>query len=807
MSSGLSKSRAGKSPLGCRKVALLTLAAVLLLTVIQVLTTVDIGLHPIRDLSYIWPNKKASRGYVAIDNFHEGTALIKRTQTVGKFVYSCDRYGFVNKSGDIILEDKFTHLDSFSEGLAAAQIDSPESNQLRFGFINASGKWAVEPEFSDAKSFSEGLAAVKVGDKYGYIDQLGKMTIAPQFDDAFGFSQGLAKVVVNGFCGFIDKTGNRVVEPRFYKAEGFSEDLALLCDTSRCGYVDRTGKIVIEQIFDDAKSFREGLAPVKKGTKWRYINKDGTYLNSDEFDQAAQFSEGLGVVGVIKTNFHNPHFGGYSGTAMAYGFIDTTGRYLIEPSILHAEPFSNGLSLISVPRSLLRGDLFGEMRDYVFVDKYGRQVSRRFKNALSFNDGLALVSDADWVGFIDTKGRLAMRFDSSDWLHRHHLPDQPKTNDGMRYGFINKSGEYLIKPRYNAASPFSGGLALVDGSGLYTAYINKSGDTVISNHGGMHKRFSEGLAAISEAPDPETIGGDRSLWGYMDTSGKLVIKHQFYEALPFSNGKAAVKISDNPDGNNWGYIDRSGNIVIPARFRRGGPFHSRLALVEYSEQRTIRYKYIDESGETQIDVSQSDFDIYYPGGVHMIDFEAPGDDDNQPIYGGIFDSFISPNRESFYSFKGPLIPAISKEAPHRMGLVNKSGDFVVEPRYLTVKPFSSGLAPVRIESQWGYVNSSGILAIPAQFDDAEPFTEERALIKKNGKYGYIDLTGRAIVESQFFQEAYAFSEGLALVQVNGRYGYINLSGDFAIMPRFIKAGSFREGVAVIGEQGTYESAQ
>ncbi len=66
--------------------------------------------------------------------------------------------------------------------------------ESKYGFIDKSGKVVIEPQFDDAEPFSEGLAKVEKDDKYGFIDKSGKVVIEPQFDDAEPFSEGLAKV-------------------------------------------------------------------------------------------------------------------------------------------------------------------------------------------------------------------------------------------------------------------------------------------------------------------------------------------------------------------------------------------------------------------------------------------------------------------------------------------------------------------------------------------------------------------------------------------------------------------------------------
>lgn len=68
----------------------------------------------------------------------------------------------------------------------------------KWGFIGRTGKVLIEPQFKRAYDFSEGLASVKFKEKekWGYIDKTGKVVIEPKFDWAPRFSEGLARVGV-----------------------------------------------------------------------------------------------------------------------------------------------------------------------------------------------------------------------------------------------------------------------------------------------------------------------------------------------------------------------------------------------------------------------------------------------------------------------------------------------------------------------------------------------------------------------------------------------------------------------------------
>ena len=89
----------------------------------------------------------------------------------------------------------FENIQSFSEGLAAVLVDG------HYGFIDKTGQMVIEPQFIDVHDFTEGLAAVRVfkdGEHlWGFIDRTGKMVIEPQWDDALFFVNGLCLVIIN----------------------------------------------------------------------------------------------------------------------------------------------------------------------------------------------------------------------------------------------------------------------------------------------------------------------------------------------------------------------------------------------------------------------------------------------------------------------------------------------------------------------------------------------------------------------------------------------------------------------------------
>ncbi len=125
----------------------------------------------------------------------------------------------------------------------------------KWGYVDKSGEVIIEPQFTFTRSFSEGLAAVQIGEKWGYIDSSGRLVIPAQFEAAGSFSEGLARVALGGLYGYINKNGIMVIAPQFPVAiapdapqdsfEGaFRQGLASISRDAGEAYIDTTGKFM-----------------------------------------------------------------------------------------------------------------------------------------------------------------------------------------------------------------------------------------------------------------------------------------------------------------------------------------------------------------------------------------------------------------------------------------------------------------------------------------------------------------------------------------------------------------------------------
>jgi hypothetical protein len=181
-----------------------------------------------------------------------------------------DSWGYIDRTGTVVIEARFQAAESFSEGLAAVVDDSG-----RYGFIDLDGEWVIEPAFDYADDFSDGLAAVADDELYGYIDTSGEWVIEPRYTNAGDFSEGLAPAAVDWVYGYVDESGAWVIEPAYDYAERFTDGVAAV-DLPEAGgaYIDRSGNVVMSG-WRYAWPFSEGLAAVDDAERIGWIDRDG----------------------------------------------------------------------------------------------------------------------------------------------------------------------------------------------------------------------------------------------------------------------------------------------------------------------------------------------------------------------------------------------------------------------------------------------------------------------------------------------------------------------------------------------------
>ena len=227
------------------------------------------------------------------------------------------QYGFINTSGDFVIDPRFDFASAFSENLAAVRDDG------LWGYVSTDGEVVIDLRFSDARSFSENLAAVETHEGWVYINKGGEEVINPDFQvtDAGEFSNGLAPVQTTEGWGYINKNGSPEITPKYESAGVFSQGRAWVMEDGYIGFIDVNGEVVIPYQFAEVKPFNEDISAVRLSSRWFYISrKSGNIIINEPFNNAESFNNGIARV----------QLGEDENTR--YGYIGTSGDYVWYPT-------------------------------------------------------------------------------------------------------------------------------------------------------------------------------------------------------------------------------------------------------------------------------------------------------------------------------------------------------------------------------------------------------------------------------------------------------------------------------------------
>ncbi len=266
------------------------------------------------------------------------------------------------------------------------------------------------------------------------------------------------------------------------------------------------------------------------------------------------------------------------------GFVDTRGRFAVEPVYEDAHPFSDGLAAVK------REGTWG------YVDGRGKiRIPLQYSSAAPFSDGLALVEDDAGQRFIDAAGRTVIDVSRIRW--RRGGKDLPVVADGPFFdglaafrvilrgetpdvltGFIDGQGRIVVEPTFTYAYAFHGGYAKVQvacGGGIggrCEGIIRRDGGWAIPPTYEFLASVDGGLVNFT-APV-----GKRHLHGFLNERNEVVIPPRYeHSCLWFSEGLCQTMI-----GKRWAFVDRSGAevLVLPPDTEFADQFSEGLAAVK-----------------------------------------------------------------------------------------------------------------------------------------------------------------------------------------------------------------------------------
>ncbi len=299
---------------------------------------------------------------------------------------------------------------------------------------------------------------------------------------------------------------------------------------------------------------------------------------------------------------------------------------------------------------------------------------------------------------------------------------------GDRWGFSDANKRLLVEARYDSASPFSDGLAVVN-RGPKCGYIDKKGIEVIPIMYDTCYNFADGAAKV------EIRGESYNGWMLINQFGKMLdLVSQAQD--DFSEGLSVEifgKWAKNPNGK--AVVSLNG-YVFEDSYSEG------LACVRDGKKGTASGNgFVDKTG-------------------HLV--------------------FWSPYncRDGFYS---GLASMRTNSGDVRYGFIDKKGKVVIPFKYKNSLPFMGDFAIVQDQDGWMTIDHKGQKIASLNFDDFGPPHDGLIPVGKDGKWGFADKTGKIIIALKY--DNAGFIGGLPLVSLNGKTFFLGKDGTEFYIPK------------------------
>lgn len=414
----------------------------------------------------------------------------------------------------------------------------------KWGYCNAGKTIILVPKYDEVRLFAGGKAAVREDIYWGYINTKGSVVIPVKYYAAGDFDTETGEAIITELVKVKQKGGDKKANSKecagLMKAiknpELTPEYKSMMVKSSAClmeyvFVIDEKGnnkrRLDYEMNYSDKK---KNYYSVKEGGEW--VKKERENELSDKKGYEIFRLAGEGLYAVKKDN--------------KWGFADNTGTVKIELKYDYVNDFSEGIAIAQA------GDKF------IALDKNGSELFLYDKGLLTgdFHDGLILAKE------INRKEKTYYK-------------------SGL-YGFVNKKGEYVVLPKYNNATSFYQGYAIVKDSLGKFHFMNKEGsfipenikweipveccteylgpvENVIQPYGlfKIRRKFSMDKSQLKE----KSVFQYNEKYGFINAEGKEVIACEFDSTGRFVNGMCKVVVNGKE-----GLIDMNGKKLTEIKY-------------------------------------------------------------------------------------------------------------------------------------------------------------------------------------------------------------------------------------------------
>jgi hypothetical protein len=325
--------------------------------------------------------------------------------------------------------------------------------------------------------------------------------------------------------------------------------------------------------------------------------------------------------------------------------------------------------------------------------------------------------------------------------------------------------------------------------------------------------FSEGLA-----PQKKDLKEKKSLYGFVNSKGKIVIPHN-YDTVFFNFKYGLAAVGKNTQA---GVIDKKGKIVIPFEYKETGEVTK--TFIPVKNQKGL-WGFYDHAGEK---ISAPLFQNYRIGtkgkiivqkdgkwgvinekGEVVLDFNYKG----IQVIGEKNYEACRVTKWTVRSNKNETLLSLENDSLRYAGeglykismigvqsLIDSKGKVIVTG-YDEINVFQFGLSKAKIDN-YGVINASGKIVIPFIYDDViidDSYIRVKLVDRKGvsfkEKWGLYDHKGNLLIRPKYSKMNESHNGLIAAMREDGTWGYVSATGSTEIIFRYEYAEDFKDGLA------------
>ncbi len=756
-----------------------------------------------------------------------------------------DKKGLLTDTGFEILTPQCNEVRIYSDDLFFYKKDK------LWGAVNGAGKHVLNPDYVTFKNISANfLKLTSEKQTYLYSISAEKIIAEDNYDGFYPFSSQYILCKIDRQLGLMDVDGNLVLSVQYNEIQVFAENQFRVKVNKKWGVVATNDELIIPFDFDYIAPLKGRNSHVKLNNRFGVVNYQGKLVVPIEFD---------------KIELEEDQAKAFKGEALSLFYLDEEGLLKDESSFKKhytitigkkkgVRRFPNRFGLPENDYTLNKFEWFYSSEE----DKWGLrkledgteqikpsfdfiQVEREYgftivgieqlgyyqfeRTNYRFHTVYGMVNNE--VGLLVTEVNM-WDIRLSDFENGHNSA-RVVFNNG-RHGLVSrKPVGLMLKKNCAFIGDFQDGVARMSIKGrLSGSFKNKTyglgnlsefltqmiTKNELIDYTIYDKEFKEDAEIICEECE----------WGYVDTSGTIVVQPQFSFARDFVNEVGIVQYE-----GKWGLVDATDKVLIP--FDYDG-----IHFLENTNNKILRiynndkkYGLIDTLGRVTVNLRYDEL-----GGFSEDRLAVK----RNGLWGYVNEEGLEviPCRFKFVKNFHNNLAAV--KLGNKWGMINKQGDVVINFQYTRLGNLKNGLAWVYTPKGSGYIDANNNFIIDPKFDKAFDFDSGVARVVVNGKYGLIDASGKYILNPQFsfisdfdendlavvqignskiryklinrsgkivtnkaFKKIGPFSEGMAAVKFRDRYGFINTNGKLVVSAIYSKVSAFNEGRAVVQKEG------